>query len=290
MAQPFSPTHLVKTLRALLFSVLIFAPLLVVNFFQVFSMLWKAASPYLFRRYNSFWGHIYWSYVAWMAQTFGGLTLEISGDQIPPHENAVVLANHQSGIDTIVQLMVGWRYRRLGDIKFFIKDVIKWMPGPGWGMVFLECIFVKRNWSEDRERVLNQLHRFKKWRVPVWVVIYPEGTRLKPSRLAVAREFARAQGMPLPQRVLIPRIRGFQATLEGLGDHLHAVYDMTIAYPGPPPAIWDLLSGQGGRIKVEIRRYPFGELPVDQDARAAWLLQIFQDKDRRLAQADAERK
>ena len=284
MAQTFSQFTPIKTLRAIFFSVLIFVPLVGINFFQFVSILWKSASPYWFRRYNSFWARIYWSYVAWMAQTFGGLTLQISGDELPANENAVMLANHQSAVDTIVQLMLGWRYRRLGDMKFFIKDIIKWIPGPGWGMIFLECIFMKRNWNEDRKRVVKQLHRFQTGRVPVWVIIYPEGTRLRPSRLALAQEFASKQGVAKPLRVLIPRVRGFQATLEGLQDHLQAVYDVTIAYPGQAPSLWDLLAGQVGQIKVEVRRYPLEDVPTDGEGCAAWLQQLFRDKDQRLQQ------
>ena len=282
MVQSRRRFKLFRGLRAIFTSILIFAPLLVVNLFQFISLLWKFQSSVLFRRYNSFWAHTYWSYVSWMAQNFGGLTLKICGDQLPPHENAIVLANHQSSVDTILQLMVGWRYGRLGDVKFFIKDIIKWIPGPGWGMVFLECIFIKRNWDADRERVLRQLHKFQTGQVPVWVNIYPEGTRLKPSSLAAAREFARGHGLPEPQRVLIPRVRGFLATLDGLQDHLQAVYDLTITYADPTPSLWQLLAGQGGQVQVEVRRYALDQLPLDHDGRSAWLQQLFRAKDQKL--------
>ncbi|MCX6128530.1 MAG: 1-acyl-sn-glycerol-3-phosphate acyltransferase [Proteobacteria bacterium] len=270
--------------RALLLSVVVFAPLVMINFFQMLSILWKPFSLVLFRRYNSFWGHTYWTYMGWLARVLGGLRVELSGDILPARETALVIANHQTSVDTIVQLAVGEHYGRLGHMKFFVKDVLKYVPGPGWGMVLLECIFMKRNWTEDRDRVVRQLQRFKESRFPVWVNIYAEGTRLRPKKLAAARDFAKAQGMPLPERVLIPRVRGFLATLDGLEGHLQAVYDLTIAYPGKPPELWDLLSGRGTRVKVEIRRYSIKDLPSSQDARGAWLLQLFRDKDQRLLQ------
>lgn len=269
-------------IRAVLFSVFVFLPLLIINALQTLSILWKPFSLKWFRRYNSFWAHHYWSYVGFMAKTFGGMSVEITGDSLPHHENALVLANHQSAVDIVVQLIVGRTYDRLGDMKFFVKDVLKWVPGPGWGMVFLECIFMKRNWSEDRARVVQQLRIFQKERVPVWVNIYPEGTRLKPSKLAAAQDFARKSNLPMPRHVLIPRVRGFLATIEGLEGHLHAVYDLTIAYPHRAPTLWDLLSGQGTPVTVEIKRYPIEDLPADEEGRSAWLLKLYQDKDKRL--------
>ncbi|WP_141732696.1 lysophospholipid acyltransferase family protein [Oligoflexus tunisiensis] len=275
-------------IRAILFSVFAFLPLLIINAFQMLSILWKPISLKWFRRYNNFWANLYWSYVGYMAQTFGGISVKLIGDRLPYDENALVLANHQSAVDIVVQLIVGRVYNRLGDMKFFVKDVLKWVPGPGWGMVFLECIFMKRNWSEDRARVVEQLRKFQKDRVPVWVNIYPEGTRKKPGKLAAAQEFARKSQLPVPRHVLIPRVRGFLATLEGLEGHLHAVYDLTIAYPHRAPTLWDLLSGQGTPVTVEIKRYPIESLPSDPEGRSAWLLKLYQDKDQRLETLMAE--
>lgn len=269
-------------IRAILFSIFVFLPLLVINALQTLSILWRPFSLKWFRRYNNFWAHHYWSYVGYMAQTFGGVSVNIIGDRLPYHENALVLANHQSTVDIVVQLIIGRQYRRLGDMKFFVKDILKWVPGPGWGMAFLECIFMKRNWAEDRPRVVAQLRKFQKDRVPVWVNIYPEGTRLKPGKLAAAQEFARKSGQPVPQHVLVPRVRGFLATLEGLEGHLQAVYDLTIAYPERTPTLWDLLSGKGTPVTVEITRYPIEALPVDSEGRSDWLMKLYQDKDKRL--------
>ncbi len=269
-------------IRAVLFSVFVFLPLLLINAMQTLSILWKPFSLKWFRRYNNFWAHHYWSFVGMMAQTFGGITVNFKGDRLPYHENALVLANHQSAVDVVIQLIVGRVYNRLGDMKFFVKDVLKWIPGPGWGMVFLECIFMKRNWSEDRARVVEQLRKFQKDRVPVWVNIYPEGTRMKANKLAAAQEFARKNQQPVPRHVLIPRVRGFLATLEGLEGHLHAVYDLTIAYPHRAPSLWALLSGQGTPVTVEIKRYPIESLPADPEGRSAWLLKLYKDKDQRL--------
>ncbi len=282
MTQAAAQSHPFSAVQAVFFSFAIFGPLLVINAFQFLSILWKHISMKWFRRYNNFWAHLYWTYVGWAARSIGGMKVEMLGDRIPRNENALVLANHQSAVDTIVQLIVGKTVERLGDMKFFVKDILKWVPGPGWGMVFLECIFMKRNWTEDRQRVVKQLQKFRQDRVPVWVNIYPEGTRLRASNLATTQEFARKNGLFIPQNLLIPRVRGFQATLEGLEGHLHAVYDLTIVYKDKPPGLWDLLSRRGSPVKVEVRRYPIEQLPADAEGRGHWLIQLFQAKDQRI--------
>ncbi len=167
MTQAAAQSHPFSAVHAVFFSFAIFGPLLVINAFQTLSILWKPISLKWFRKYNNFWANHYWSYVGWAARSIGGIEVEMLGDRIPRNENALVLANHQSAVDIVVQLIVGKTVERLGDMKFFVKDILKWVPGPGWGMVFLECIFMKRNWTEDRHRVVKQLQKFRQDRVPV---------------------------------------------------------------------------------------------------------------------------
>jgi 1-acyl-sn-glycerol-3-phosphate acyltransferase len=272
--------RILNFLRAALFSVLVFGPLLPINAMQMISILWRYASPSMFRRYNSFWADTYWSYIVWLAKNLGGLRVSFGGDKLPERENALLLSNHQSAVDIVVQLAFGKSFERLGDMKFFAKDALKYIPGPGWGMIFLDCIFMKRDWTRDRENVIRRLQGFKKAGAPIWVNLYPEGTRLKPSKLAAAQDFARQQKLPIPHRVLIPRVKGFLATVEGLEGHVDAVYDLTIAYPnGRAPTLWQLLSAQGSDVKVEIKRYPIHQLPKDQAGRSEWLFQLYRDKE-----------
>ncbi len=272
-----------QAIRAFMFGGLVFLPLLVVNAMQMISILWRYTSAKWFRRYNSFWASTYWSYIVWLASSFGNLRISFSGDELPKAENAVIISNHQSAVDIVVQLAMGRRYRRLGRMKFFAKDVLKYVPGPGWGMVFLDCIFMKRDWTRDRDNVLRQLRRYKEAGAPIWINIYPEGTRLKPSKLKAAQEFAAAQGWPVPQRVLIPRMKGFLATVEGLEGHIGAVYDLTIVYKdGQAPTLWELLSCQGFDVKVDIRRYPIDQLPASPEGRSQWLMQLYREKDQKI--------
>lgn len=275
-----SRSKFLAAIRAALFGLFVFGPLLIVNALQMISILWRSSSPALFRRYNSFWAHYYWSYCVWLARSIGNFRVTIVGDPLPKGENAIVLSNHQSAVDIVVQLTFGQRFGRLGDMKFFAKDILKYIPGPGWGMLFLDSIFMKRDWTRDRENVVGRLRKFKKAGAPIWVNLYPEGTRLKPSKLRSAQEFARQNNLPMPHHVLIPRVKGFLATIEGLEGHLDAVYDLTIAYPeGKAPTLWGLLSAEGHEAKVAIKRFSIEELPTDPEGRSQWLMELYRHKE-----------
>lgn len=275
-----SRSKLLAAIRSFMFGALVFLPLLIVNACQMISILWRYSHPKLFRRYNSFWAHHYWSYCVWLSDKVGDFRVSIVSDPLPKGENAIVLSNHQTAVDIVVQLAFGQRFGRLGDMKFFAKDILKYIPGPGWGMTFLDCIFMKRDWTRDRENVVGRLQKFKKVGAPIWVNLYPEGTRLKPSKLLAAQEYAKKANLPIPHHVLIPRVKGFLATLEGLEGHLDAVYDLTIVYPdGKPPSLWALLSAEGQDVKVEIKRFPISDLPTDPEQRSQWLMELYRQKE-----------
>ena len=46
--------------------------------------------------------------------------------------------------------------------------------------------------------------------------------------------------LPILERCLYPRVKGFEATLKGAGPLLDAVYDVTLAFSGAPPSIYEV--------------------------------------------------
>ena len=55
--------------------------------------------------------------------------------------------------------------------------------------------------------------------------------------------------------MLIPRTKGFVASVEGLGDHLNAVYDFTIGYVDGVPSLWQYITGRVKQIHIHVRRF-----------------------------------
>lgn len=253
--------------------------ILVLNPLQVASLLVRPFSKSSFRAVNRWCARSIWGWWAWMAERQNGIDLRFFGDPVPVDENAVILPNHQTMADVMVLLCYGRRARRIGDLKWFVKDPVKWVPGPGWGMKLLDCIYVKRDWARDQEEIHRLFDKFVEERIPISLVTFLEGTRFTPKKHTAAVEFAEERGLPVPRNTLVPRTKGFVATMEGLRSHLAAVHDVTIVYPHGVPTLLDCFTGKLRRVDIHVRRHPVGTLPDGEEALASWVRDVFVQKD-----------
>lgn len=276
-----------RILLCVIFLPLIGLEILICNLLQMLSLALMPFSGVAFRAVNRNIAKVWFSSLAIFLEHLPGLEFVQTGDALPVKENAFVVANHQSGADIPAIIVLAHRCRRTADLKWFVKDVIKWVPGIGWGMLFLDCLFLKRNWSEDKEKILATFNRLRANRVPFFLLSYVEGTRLTLAKRDRSREYCKKAGLPVLTHVLSPRTRGFEATLEGLGTMADAVYDVTLAFEGFPtgaiPGFGALLWGPLRRVHLHVRRYPAEKLPRTKEHRVQWILDRFTDKDQLLA-------
>lgn len=254
----------------------------VLNSIQMASMLVYPFSRSLFRGINRWCARSIWGLWVLMAEAQNKIEVRFTGDRVPLRENVLVLPNHQTMADVLVVICLGWRCGRLGDTKWFVKEVIKYFPGFGWGMRFLDCIFVKRDWAQDKAGIHRLFDKYKAENIPVFLVSFLEGTRLTPKKLEAAQKFAALRGMRTPKHTLVPRTKGFVATMEGLGTHLDAVYDVTVGYPDFTPTLVNCFERKVRRIEVHVKRYAIDELPTDDEGRSAWVFERYEEKDARL--------
>jgi len=268
-----------RWLRAAPFAVGGFVSLIGFNVLQTLSLALKPVSRRTFRRVNRWFANTWWGGCVISAERVNGTRLVISGTDVPERENALVIANHQQMPDILAIMAYARRKRRLGDLKFFVKRAIKWVPGVGWGMQFIDCVFVDRDWTADRRKIERTFHRLVTDRVPMWLVSFVEGTRITKEKLARSQEYARANGLDVLHHVLVPRSKGFVASVQGLGSHITAVYDLTIAYVDGVPTLGHFVSGAVRRIHLHVRRFPVEQLEHDLQA---WLHERFLEKDRLL--------
>ena len=268
---------------ALSFAYLIF----VLNPIQMASLLVYPLSPALARRVNRWCARSIWGLWVLMAQGYLGIEVVLRGEPLPRRENALVIPNHQTMADVLLLLCLAWQCGRLGDMKWFVKDIVKYVPGPGWGMWLLDCIFLKRDWMQDKQGILRLFEKYKRHQIPIFLVSFLEGTRRTPGKLAAAQAFARERGLVVPTHTLVPRTKGFVATMLGLGDHLDAVYDVTLGYPKYTPTLVNCFAGEVRRVEIHVRRYPVAELPTDDEALTEWVFARFREKDARMAAFEA---
>lgn len=83
------------------------------------------------------------------------------GDNVPKRENALVISNHRWSTDFILYWMLACRKGRLGCVKLFAKDWLKFFPGFGWGGYMLDFVFLRRNWADDKARIAETFSRIK---------------------------------------------------------------------------------------------------------------------------------
>jgi len=260
-------------------SLLLFSTLIVFNLLQTSSLLIKLVSPKAFRRANREMADIWWGWCDKMAEHVYHIDVNVSGDDVPYRENALVVCNHQEMADITVLFRLARRKGRLGDLKFFVKDILKYIPGVGWGMLFIDCPFIKRNWTADRDYLARVFKKILDNRIPLWLVSFVEGTRVKPHKIERSRAFALANGLKPLEHLLIPRSKGFCATVENLRGHLDAVYDVSIGYIEGVPTLWQWIKGYVKRVNVHVRRYAIATLPSGEADLSAWLQRRFEEKD-----------
>jgi len=260
----------------------LFVTLIAFNLAQTLSLLLLPFSQKAFRGFNRWAANTWWGWCVSLAKCLHQTRIEVSGDPVPDGENALVLSNHQQMPDITFLMFLARSKRRLGDMKWFVKDIIKYAPGVGWGMLFLDCPFIKRNWAADRESITRTFSRLVKGRVPVWLILFPEGTRITPQKLSKSHEFARSRGLKPHQHLLLPRTKGFAASVQGLRSYLDAVYDITIGYPTGVPTLWQYSRGYAKIAHIHVRRYPVDDMPTENDELSKWLIERFGEKDQLL--------
>lgn len=256
-----------------------FAVLIVFNLIQTISLVIKPFWPRGFRRFNRWAADFWWGGCVAYARRFVGQEIVVTGEPLPSDENVLVVANHQQMPDITTIMALARDRGRLGDLKFFVKHALKWVPGVGWGMQFLNCPFLKRDWAADRDRINATFATLVHEQIPMWLVSFVEGTRATEAKIRASAEWAIEHGLEPTRHVLIPRTKGFAASVEGLGEHLNAVYDFTIGYVGGVPTLWQHITGRVKQIHVHVRRFPAEELPKIEAELKQWLRDRFYEKD-----------
>ncbi len=276
---PLTPRRLLLIVIDIFVWGFLLAALVLLNVIQALSLAIFPFSHRAFRRFNRFLANLWWGACVIVSRHLSGVRIVVSGDVIPQREDAIVIANHQQMPDIMVIMDFALRKRRLGDLKFFVKDVLKWVPGVGWGMLFLGCPYLKRDWSSDRSSIERTFRTLVDEHIPAWMVIFAEGTRVTPAKLARSTDFAKRRGWTPTRHVLIPRAKGFAAAVEGLRSHVTAVYDFTIGYTGGVPTLRNYVSGAVQQVHLHVRRFAIESLPHTRAAIEQWVRDRFVEKD-----------
>ncbi|MBS0557743.1 MAG: acyltransferase [Proteobacteria bacterium] len=199
----------------------------------------------------------------------------------------LVLANHQSWVDILVLQKIF--NRRIPLLRFFLKRQLFWVPLLGLAWWALDFPFMGRYTPRQiarnpalagRDISATRRACAKFSTIPVAIMNFVEGTRFTAAKQA---------GQKSPYRHLLkPKSGGVAFVLNAMGPGLHAILDVSIAYPAGAPSMLDLFADRIPEVRVRVRQRPIpaelaqGNYQDDREFRVRfqqWMNTLWREKD-----------
>mmetsp|Transcript_26575 Transcript_26575/g.32229 ORF Transcript_26575/g.32229 Transcript_26575/m.32229 type:complete len:391 (+) Transcript_26575:288-1460(+) len=234
-----------------------------------------------------------------------GIKVHVTGDELVPGENVLLLSNHKSNVD----YMYIWSLfaRRdipncnasVGTFRAIAKRELRnlWI----WSMGFksMGFCFLSREWSTDEAHIVKWLGAIKKDNLPCQIVLYPEGTRYTDAKKPNSDEYARRMGYrPYENELLFPRTKGLVLLYREAREYIPCVLDMTVVYTKNDEilkgsllgtkALWAVLMGNIiapglTDVHIHIHRHPIDQIPDESEKLTRWCMDVWDDKDKLLS-------
>uniref|UniRef100_A0A4W5LHQ7 1-acylglycerol-3-phosphate O-acyltransferase 3 n=1 Tax=Hucho hucho TaxID=62062 RepID=A0A4W5LHQ7_9TELE len=193
---------------------------LIINFIQLLTCVLWPFNKQLYRRINTRLSYSLWSQLVMLLEWWSGTECTLYTDQVTVDkfgkEHVIIILNHNYEIDFLCGWTMCERYGVLGSSKVLAKHELLKVPLIGWTWYFLEIVFCKRKWEEDRDTVFRGLDRLKDYPEFMWFLLYCEGTRFTEKKHQISMEVAESKGLPKLKYHLLPRTKGFTTTLKCL--------------------------------------------------------------------------
>lgn len=124
-------------------------------------------------RFICYWNRVTLFFVRFLL----GIKVDIQGlENLPKNQPYVVLANHQSQLETFVLLLI------LQPVSIIIKKELLKIPGFGWGLGMLKPIAIDRSNPKQALKDIQQAGKKRLQEDNIAVMIFPEGTRVDPEK------------------------------------------------------------------------------------------------------------
>jgi 1-acyl-sn-glycerol-3-phosphate acyltransferase len=111
----------------------------------------------------------------WLVKITCGLRYNVSGLEKLPSEPSIVLANHQSFWDNVFMQLI------IPQHSWILKRELFKIPFFGWGLKMVDPIAVDRRDNISVKQILREGQ--KKLQNGLWLIIFPESTRLRPEQI-----------------------------------------------------------------------------------------------------------
>jgi 1-acyl-sn-glycerol-3-phosphate acyltransferase len=226
----------------------------------------------------------------WLASHLAGiralfnLRFEVEGLELAGPGPVLVLIRHASIIDNALPDVIIGRAHGIG-FRFVIKRELQMLPTIDIGGRWVPTLFVRRA-SKDTQ---GELERMRALTVNMTasdgLLIYPEGTRSTPAKLARAKQIIaerQPEIAPLAARLhnlLPPRLGGTVELLESARDADVVIF----GHYGLDgfEYVSDIWSGGlvGTTVRLKFWRFPAAEVPRERDKLIVWLYERWQELD-----------
>ena len=153
-------------LRSLMFTVLLFLSVLPASI----AIILVAPAGHAARFYIA----VLWArFNLWSLRVICGLSYRVEGAEHIPDQNGIIYIKHSSAFETIVEFVV------FPAQCWVLKRELIWIPIMGWALHLLKPIPIDR---KAHSSAVRQVIRHGRQRLEdgLWVVIFPEGTRMPP--------------------------------------------------------------------------------------------------------------
>lgn len=276
-----------STLVHLCFAISYFTSGLVINIVQC--VLYFGLKPFnkrLYRKIGYYLCYSFYSQLVFLADWWSGTTLYIyiSDEDLKMcgKEHVLLLMNHTYEVDWLLGWVFCEKVGVLGNCKAYAKKAIQYIPTIGWAWKFAEFVFLERSFDKDKEIIGRQIKEIMDYPDPVWLLLNAEGTRFTEKKHEASVKFARDRGMVELKHHLIPRTKGFTASLPNLRGR-SSILDIQLAISKDStvkPTIFNILNGKPLTAHMHVRRISTESLPEVEEEAAEWMQELFRAKDR----------
>ncbi|XP_030560763.1 1-acyl-sn-glycerol-3-phosphate acyltransferase gamma-like [Drosophila novamexicana] len=262
---------------------------LTINFAQLLlHICLKPFNKHLFRKLMYYLCYSFYCQLVFVADWYAGCKLRVYMDaddakKYAGKEHVLLMMNHKYEIDWLAGWMICDKVGVLGNCKAYAKKAIRYVPCMGWAWWLAEFVFLNRDFDKDKEIIAKQLKIVYSYPDPTWLLLNAEGTRFTPEKHEASVKFALERGMTPLKHHLIPRTKGFTASLPALRGICPVIYDINLAFKADektPPTMLSLLNGKGVEPYMLMRRIPLEQVPEGEKEAAEWLQKLFVEKDR----------
>lgn len=110
------------------------------------------------------------------------------------------------------------------------------------------------------------------------MLLFPEGTRFTDKKHKASLDFAKEKNLPELKYHLLPRTKGFIASLPSMRGKVPAIYDCELAFKTSDPVsptMTNLLFGRPVTAHMYFKRIPLEDLPTETAEQEKFLRDMF---------------